>query len=61
MINAVAGLAAALVDGSATPDQYVVEMAENGQPIRVSQRMIARQTQVLTGDRPRSLRSAAVG
>ncbi len=47
MVNAVAGLAAALVDGSATPDQYVVEMAENDQPIRVSQRMIARQTQAL--------------
>ena len=47
MVNAVAGLAAALVDGSAAPDQYVVEMAVNGQPTRVSQRMIARQTQVL--------------
>jgi len=47
MVNAVAGLAAALVDGSATPDQYVVEIAESGQPIRVSQRTIARQTQVL--------------
>ncbi len=47
MVNAVAGLGAALVDGSATPDQYVVEMAENDQPIRVNQRTIARQTQVL--------------
>ncbi|TKB52434.1 MAG: hypothetical protein E8D50_11445 [Nitrospira sp.] len=47
MVNAVAGLAAALVDGSATPDQYVVEIAENGQPTRVSQRTIARQTQAL--------------
>ena len=47
MVNAVAGLAAALVDGSATPDQYVVEIAENGQPTRVSQRTIARQTQSL--------------
>jgi pyruvate,water dikinase len=35
------------VDGSATPDQYVVEIAENGQPTRVSQRTIARQTQAL--------------
>ncbi|MEK6670467.1 MAG: PEP/pyruvate-binding domain-containing protein [Nitrospirota bacterium] len=47
MVNAVAGLGVALVDGSATPDQYVVEIAENSQPIRVSQRTIARQTQVL--------------
>ena len=47
MVNAVAGLGAALVDGSATPDQYVVEMAENDQPIRVNQRTIARQTQAL--------------
>jgi pyruvate,water dikinase len=47
MVNAVAGLAAALVDGSVTPDQYVIEMAVNGQPTRVSQRVIARQTQVL--------------
>ena len=47
MVNAVAGLGAALVDGSATPDQYVVEMAENDQPIRVNQRTIARQSQAL--------------
>ncbi len=47
MVNAVAGLGAALVDGSATPDQYVVEMAENGQPTRVSQRTNAGQTQAL--------------
>ncbi len=47
MVNAVAGLGAALVDGRATPDQYVVEIAESSQPIRVSQRTIARQTQVL--------------
>ena len=47
MVNAVAGLAAALVDGSATPDQYVVEIAENGQPIRISERTIAGQTQAL--------------
>jgi len=45
MINAVAGLAAALVDGRATPDQYVVEMAENSQPIRIRERTITRQTQ----------------
>jgi phosphohistidine swiveling domain-containing protein len=47
MVNAVAGLAAALVDGSTTPDQYVVEIAENGQPIRISERAIAGQTQAL--------------
>ena len=47
MINAVAGLAAALVDGHATPDQYVVEIAENSQPIRISERTIASQTQAL--------------
>jgi len=47
MVNAVAGLAAALVDGRATPDQYVVEMAENSQPNRISERVISRQTQAL--------------
>lgn len=46
-VNAVAGLAAALVDGSATPDQYVVETAENGEPIRISERIVAGQTQAL--------------
>ncbi len=45
MINAVAGLAVALVDGSATPDQYVVEIDENSQPIRISERIIVGQTQ----------------
>ena len=47
MINAVAGLAATLVDGTATPDQYVVEIAENSQPIRISERTITGQTQAL--------------
>lgn len=47
VINAVAGLAAALVDGRATPDQYVVEMAENSQPIRIRERPITGQTQAL--------------
>ena len=46
-INAVAGLAAALVDGRVTPDQYVVEMADNGQPIRICERTITGQTQAL--------------
>jgi phosphohistidine swiveling domain-containing protein len=47
VINAVAGLAAALVDGSVTPDQYVVELAENSQPFRISERTITGQTQAL--------------
>ena len=47
MVNAVAGLAAALVDGRATPDQYVVEIAENSQPNRISERTISRQIQAL--------------
>jgi phosphohistidine swiveling domain-containing protein len=47
VINAVAGLAAALVDGRATPDQFMVEMAENSQPIRILERTITGQTQAL--------------
>ena len=47
VINAVAGLATALVDGRATPDQYMVEMAENSQPIRICERTITGQTQAL--------------
>jgi len=47
MINAVAGLAAALVDGRATPDQYVVEMGKASQSVRISERTIARQTHAL--------------
>ncbi|MBU6434669.1 MAG: hypothetical protein KJS98_15280, partial [Nitrospirae bacterium] len=47
VINAVAGIAASLVDGSATPDQYVVEMAENSQTLRIRERTITRQTQAL--------------
>lgn len=47
VINAVAGLAATLVDGRATPDQYVVEMAENSQPTQIRERTIAGQTQAL--------------
>ncbi|TKB32680.1 MAG: hypothetical protein E8D51_09735, partial [Nitrospira sp.] len=46
-INAVAGLAAALVDGRATPDQYVVEMAETGQPLQIREKTITRQSQAL--------------
>ena len=47
MINTIAGLAAALVDGHVTPEQYVVEIAENSEPMRISERTIARQTQAL--------------
>jgi phosphohistidine swiveling domain-containing protein len=47
MINAGAGLAAALVDGSATPDQYVVEINENSQPVRINERTLVGQTQAL--------------
>lgn len=47
VINAVAGLAAAFVDGRATPDQYVVEMAEKDQPLRIRKRTITGQTQAL--------------
>ncbi|MDP1946324.1 MAG: PEP/pyruvate-binding domain-containing protein [Nitrospirota bacterium] len=46
-INAVAGLAAALVDGRATPDQYVIEMAETGQPLQIREKTITRQSQAL--------------
>jgi rifampicin phosphotransferase len=47
MVNAVAGLAATLVDGRVTPDQYVVETDENNQPVRISERTIAGQTQAV--------------
>ena len=47
VINAVAGLAAALVEGRVTPDQYVVELAENSQPIRICERTVIGQTQAL--------------
>ncbi len=46
-INAVAGLAAALVDGRVTPDQYVVEVTGNGQPIQVCERAVIGQVQAL--------------
>jgi pyruvate,water dikinase len=47
MINAVAGLASTLVDGRVTPDQYVIEMDENGQPIKICERIISGQIQAL--------------
>ncbi len=65
MINAVAGLAAALVDGSATPDQYMVETDQHGQPIQISQRTIVEQTQALRvtgqGLQPMPMSAEAVG
>ncbi|MGH7183452.1 MAG: PEP/pyruvate-binding domain-containing protein [Nitrospiraceae bacterium] len=47
VVNSVAGLAAAFVDGRVTPDQYVVEMDENGQPFRICERTITEQHQAL--------------
>ncbi|NWF72753.1 MAG: hypothetical protein HXY51_06860, partial [Nitrospirae bacterium] len=47
VINSVAGLAAPLVDGSVTPDQYVVEMDETSQPIRICERTVTGQFQAL--------------
>jgi pyruvate,water dikinase len=65
MVNAVAGLAAALVDGRVTPDQYVVELDEKGLPIRIRERTITGQTQALRatsqGLRDVSLPDDAVG
>lgn len=46
-INAVAGLAEALVDGRMTPDQYVIEMIESGQPVKIHEKTIGGQTQSL--------------
>lgn len=46
-INAVPGLAAPLVDGTVKPDQYVVEVTHEGQPIRVRRRVLAHHTQQL--------------
>jgi pyruvate,water dikinase len=40
-INAVLGLAAPLVDGTALPDQYVLEMGDAGEPLRIRRRLIA--------------------
>lgn len=41
MINAIPGLAAPLVDGTITPDQYVVEVASDGEPTQVRTRVLA--------------------
>ncbi len=44
-VNAVPGLAASLVDGTVTPDQYLVEVTHEGQPIRVRNRLPANHSQ----------------
>ncbi len=46
-VNAVPGLAAPLVDGQVTPDQYVVETGADQQPARIRRRMIASKSQRL--------------
>ena len=46
-INAVPGLAASLVDGTVKPDQYVVEVAHEKQPIRILKRILAHHSQRL--------------
>ncbi|MEK6586041.1 MAG: PEP/pyruvate-binding domain-containing protein, partial [Nitrospirota bacterium] len=46
-INAVPGLAAPLVDGTVKPDQYVVEVTDKGQPIRVRRHMLAHKSEQL--------------
>lgn len=45
MINAVPGLAAPLVDGTVKPDQYVVDVTHETQPIRIRQRILGRRSQ----------------
>ena len=48
MINAIPGLASPLVDGTVTPDQYVVEVADDGQPTVVRTRVLAQKSQQLS-------------
>ena len=48
VINAVPGLASSLVSGEVTPDQYVVEVAEDeGRPLRIRRRLLAAKLQKL--------------
>ena len=47
-VNAVPGLAAPLVDGQVIPDQYVVEIGADQQPVRTRRRIIALKSQRLT-------------
>ncbi|NGZ03269.1 MAG: hypothetical protein CV090_09495 [Nitrospira sp. WS238] len=48
MINAIPGLAAPLVDGTIAPDQYVVKVADDGQPIAVHTRVLTQKSQRLS-------------
>ncbi len=48
MINAIPGLAAPLVDGTITPDQYVVDVADDGRPTMVRTRVLARKSHQLS-------------
>ncbi|MBH0208408.1 MAG: hypothetical protein HP495_07815, partial [Nitrospira sp.] len=48
MINAIPGLATPLVDGTVTPDEYVVEVpAEAGKPFQILTRLLARKADCL--------------
>lgn len=48
VINAVPGLASSLVSGEVTPDQYVVEVAEDeGRPLRIRRSLLATKPQKL--------------
>lgn len=47
MINAVPGLAGPLVDGTVAPDQYVVELTDDGKPIRIRKRSLTRKSEHL--------------
>lgn len=47
MINAVPGLAVPLVDGTVTPDQYVVEVSTEGKPSRIRTSLLARKADCL--------------
>ncbi|GAB1722483.1 MAG: hypothetical protein GDA65_14840 [Nitrospira sp. CR1.1] len=52
VINAVPGLAASLVSGEVTPDQYMVEVAEaEGRPLRIRRRLLARKHEKLVATR----------
>ncbi len=48
MINAIPGLAAPLVDGTITPDQYVVDVTHHGEPTQVRTRVLADKSQRLS-------------
>lgn len=47
MINAVPGLAAPLVDGTVTPDQYVAEVPTEGKPVQILTRLLVRKADCL--------------